>query len=57
MHLIDDERKATEGDEQTDEDALPKDTLEDLDVTTDDGADVRGGLIPRKAGEDPPDYT
>jgi hypothetical protein len=31
-----------------------KDTLEDLDVTTDEGADVKGG---RKAGGGQQDYT
>ena len=44
--MIDDELKVTEGDEQKDAATLSKDTLEDLDVTIDDGAEVKGG-IPR----------
>jgi hypothetical protein len=42
--MIDDERTVTEGDEQKDTVTLSKDTLEDLDVTTDDGAEVKGGI-------------
>ncbi len=47
--MIDDERTTTGSDEQSvtgekiDTDALPKDTLEDLDVTTEDGAELKGG--------------
>ncbi len=51
--MIDDERTTTESDEQTvtgekiDTDTPAKDALEDLDVTTDEGADVKGG-VPRR---------
>jgi hypothetical protein len=43
--MIDDERTENEGEEQTDTDALRKDTLEDLDVTPEDDEDVKGGAV------------
>ena len=45
--MIDDENTTTDNTEQTDDDAQPKDTLEDLDVTTDEGAEVKGGVPPK----------
>ena len=42
--MIDDERAASQLEEQTDVATLPKDTLEDLDVTSGDGAEIKGGV-------------
>ena len=55
--MIGDERTENESVEQPDTEVPPKDTLEDLDVATDYGAEVKGGIVTRKAGGGQQDYT
>ena len=45
--MMNDERTENESVEQTDTEIPPKDSLEDLDVTTDEGAEVKGGIPPK----------